>query len=258
MTIIGLPALVGTYDNYIWLLYQAQKAWVIDPGESRQVIDFLQKNNLDLQGILVTHHHFDHVDGIPNLKAAYPEAIVYGPEKTDNAMIQVRVKGGDQLELFNHFTLNVLDTPGHTPDHISFYNDQALFCADTLFTAGCGRLLGGTIEEFSQSLLKLRALPDETPLYCAHEYTADNLHFAIQVEPNNPALQERLANLQVQYPINRSQALSSLKEEKDTNPFLRFDTPEIKQQLLKRGAQDRPESLFKTLRNWKDQYDRQN
>lgn len=255
MTITGIPALVGSYDNYIWILYQDSRAWVVDPGESQQVIDFLKQHRLTLQGILITHHHFDHVDGIPALQQAYPNSSVYGPQKTDNPAIQVRLKEGDTVSLFKDFILTVLDTPGHTPDHISYYNKQALFCADTLFTAGCGRLLGGTVEEFSQSLLTLRTLPDETPFYCAHEYTEDNLKFAIQVEPGNTALQQRLACLNIHYPAIQTQALGLLKTEKETNPFLRFDCPEIKAQLLKRGADNTPASLFKTLRDWKDQYD---
>ncbi len=257
MKIIGLPALVGTYDNYIWVLYQDNKAWVVDPGESQQVIAFLKLHNLVLQGILVTHHHFDHVDGIPALKKAYPDATVFGAQKTNNAHIQVRLAEGDVVKLTDDFRLQVLDTPGHTPDHISYYNDQALFCADTLFTAGCGRLLGGTVEAFSHSLIKLRNLPDHTPFYCAHEYTEDNLKFAIQVEPNNPELQQRLTNLNIHYPTLQTEALGLLKNEKRTNPFLRFDCEEIKAQLIQRGANDTPASLFQTLRNWKDQYDQQ-
>lgn len=255
MNIIGLPALIGSYDNYIWVLYQEKNAWVVDPGESPQVIDFLKQNHLTLLGILVTHHHFDHVDGIPALKEAYPSATVYGPQKTNNTAIQVRLKEGDCVTLCSEFTLSVLDTFGHTPDHISYYNEEALFCADALFTGGCGRLLGGTVEEFSQSLFKLRALPDNTPFYCAHEYTKDNLNFAIQVEPNNLALQKRLSQTDIHYPKNLNHSQGILKNEKDTNPFLRFDCPEIKAQLLKRGANDSPASLFKTLRDWKDQYD---
>ena len=258
MNIIGLPALVGTYDNFIWILHQDNQAWVIDAGESQQVIDFLKQNQLELQAILVTHYHFDHVDGIPGLKQAYPDAVVYGPEKTNNPYIQKRLKEGDQVTLTDDFSLKVLDTPGHTPDHICFYNDLALFCADTIFTAGCGRLLGGTVEEFSDSLLKLRSLPDETPFYCAHEYTDHNLKFAILVEPDNAALQQRIEQTDIHYPQDRTTAQSTLKEEKETNPFLRFDQPDIKAQLLKRGATDNPASLFKTLRSWKDQFDRQN
>ena len=257
MKIIGIPALVGSYDNYIWVLYQNTKAWVIDPGESQQILDFLTQNHLVLQGILITHHHFDHTDGIAALKQHCPSATVFGPQKTENNLIQVRLKEGDTVPLFNDFMLTVLDTPGHTPDHISYYNEHALFCADALFTAGCGRLLGGTVEAFSQSLLTLRQLPDKTPFYCAHEYTKDNLNFAIQVEPNNPILQQRLADFSTEYPAPLTHSQGQLKIEKETNPFLRFDCPDIKQQLLNRGAEDSPASLFKTLRDWKDQYDRE-
>ncbi len=255
MKIIGLPALVGTYDNYIWVLYHNKHAWVIDPGESRQVLEYLKQNQLTLQGIFITHHHFDHTQGIPALKNCFPDAVVFGPCNTPNDTIQKRLSEGDTISLSETFTLKVLETPGHTTDHICYYNPQALFCADTLFTAGCGRLLGGTPEAFSNSLIKLRSLPENIPIYCAHEYTQDNLKFAIQVEPNNLDLQHRVARFRTQYPTIQMHPLSLLQQEKQTNPFLRFDHPNIKPLLLKRGASDQPASLFKTLRDWKDQYD---
>lgn len=255
MNIVGLPALVDTYENYIWILYEADKAWVVDPGESIQVIDFLNQNKLNLQAIIITHTHFDHIDGIPGLKEAFPEAIVYGPAKNQHHAIQTGLSEGDFITLTTNFSLSVLDTPGHTANHISFYNEQALFCGDTLFTAGCGRVLGGSVEEFSQSIIKLRDLPDSTPFYCAHEYTADNLRFALQVEPDNEQLQERVKQPLFEYPQNHSGSLSILVEEKNTNPFMRFDSPAIKAQLIERGASDSPSSLFKILREWKDQFD---
>lgn len=255
MNIVGLPALVDTYENYIWILYEADKAWVVDPGESTQVIDFLNQNKLNLQAILITHTHFDHIDGVSALKVAFPEAVVYGPAKNQHHTIQAGLSEGDTIALTTHFSLAVLDTPGHTANHICFYNEQALFCGDTLFTAGCGRVLGGTAEEFSQSIIKLRDLPDSTPFYCAHEYTADNLEFALQVEPDNDQLQQRAKQPLFDYPQIHNGPLSTLAEEKQTNPFMRFDYPTIKAQLMKRGATDSPSSLFKTLREWKDQFD---
>ncbi|MEA3404574.1 MAG: hydroxyacylglutathione hydrolase [Pseudomonadota bacterium] len=255
MNIIGIPALVGTYDNYIWVLFEANKAWVFDPGEAPQVIDFLNKNNLDLQAILITHFHHDHVEGIPGLKQAFPNAHVYGPEKTDNPFIETKVKQGDQLTLNSALSLKVMNTPGHTQDHIAYYNDDLLFCGDTLFTGGCGRKFTGSFEEFTHSILKLRALPDSTQFYCAHEYTESNLKFAHLVEPDSHALKRRIKNTHIDYPSNHIGAQSSLAEEKATNPFMRFDLPEVKTQLLQRGAEDNPVSLFKTLREWKDQLD---
>jgi len=252
---MALPALVGTYDNYIWILYQDKKAWIIDPGESKQVIQFLTDHQLEPQAILITHFHFDHVDGIPDLVLTYPNLTIYGPEKTENPYIKIRLKEGSTVRLTDDFELKVLDTPGHTTDHISFYNEQVLFCADTLFTAGCGRILGGTVAQFSDSILKLRALPDSLDFYCAHEYTEDNLAFAKLVEPDNQRLIARIEQTVIDYPSNHLGAFSTLAEEKATNPFLRFDTPAIKQQLIARGAEDTAESLFETLRLWKDQID---
>ena len=255
MNIIGIPALVGTYDNYIWVLYDSEEAWVIDPGESTQVIDFIKKKNLTLQAILITHFHHDHVDGIAALKQTFPKAHVYGPEKTENAFIQTKLKQGDCITLNASYHLNVLDTPGHTHDHIAYVNDERLFCGDTLFTAGCGRKFSGSFEEFTDSILKIRGLADSTQFYCAHEYTESNLKFAYLVEPDNLALKQRIKHTQINYPRPLTVAPSSLAEEKATNPFMRFDLPAIKQTLLQRGAKDNPVSLFKTLREWKDQLD---
>lgn len=255
MNIIGIPALVGSYDNYIWVLSQAEQAWVIDPGESKQVIEYLNKNRLQLKGVLITHFHHDHVDGIPALIQAFPDCHVYGPEQTENTFIQTRLKTGGQVNLADDFTLNVLDTPGHTHDHIAFYNENVLFCGDTLFTGGCGRKFSGTFKGFAESIKTLRTLPDQTGFYCAHEYTESNLKFAALVEPNNPELKKRIQNCDLHYPETLTQAQSSLALEKATNPFMRFDLEPIKSQLLKRGASDSDESLFQTLRQWKDQLD---
>lgn len=255
MKIIGLPALVGSYDNYIWVLYQNQQAWVVDPGESKQVLAFLQQQGLQLQGVLITHFHHDHVSGIGALKAAFPQAKVYGSELPPNPLIEVRLKESDRITLTDDFALNVLFTPGHTEDHISYYNDDALFCGDTLFSAGCGRKFTGTFAQFTDSIRKLRALPDNLNFYSAHEYTLSNLKFAYLVEPGNAALRQRILNTRILYPEPLEGPQSTLGEEKATNPFLRFDQPAIKAQLLQRGAQDTAESLFKTLREWKDDLD---
>jgi len=255
MNIIGIPALVGSYDNYIWVLYESNQAWVIDPGESPQVIDFLNENNLQLQAIFVTHFHHDHVEGIPGLKQAFPNIHVYGSQQTDNPFIQTKLKQGDQVSLTDSFHFDVYETPGHTHDHISYANSDMLFCGDTLFTAGCGRKFTGSFEQFSHSILALRDLPDSLQFYCSHEYTEGNLKFAYLVEPDNTALQERIKQTHIDYPKPLIGAQSSLSEEKATNPFMRFDLPVIKQQLLQRGAEDNPVSLFRTLRRWKDQLD---
>lgn len=257
MNIVGLPALVGTYDNYIWIMHNAHNAWVVDPGESQQVIGYLEKKQLSLQAILVTHQHFDHVDGIADILTQYPNAVVYGPEKSNHPTIQIKCKQGDTIKLSDELAFNVLDTPGHTKDHIAFYNNKTLFCGDTLFTAGCGRILGGTVEQFSESILKLRELPDDLGFYCGHEYTQTNLDFSALVEPENMALQQRIRETNIAYPSEHAGPQSTLGEEKATNPFLRFDNPELKTKLIARGANDSASSLFAHLRTWKDEFDKQ-
>ncbi len=257
MKIIGLPALIGTYDNYIWILSQYKSAWVVDPGESSQVIDYLKLNNLDLKAILITHNHFDHVDGILEIKQHFPNAKVYGADKNNHPSIQTKLKGGDIVNLLSGLSLRVMETPGHTVDHITFYNEQWLFCGDTLFTGGCGRELGGGYENFANSILKIRQLPEHLEFYCGHEYTEDNLAFARWVDPSNKLLQERCQHPAPSYPNNLAKPQSTLKIEKTTNPFMRFDEATISAKLISRGANKHsPTSLFKTLRDWKDDIDK--
>ncbi|WP_040728416.1 hydroxyacylglutathione hydrolase [Thiomicrorhabdus sp. Kp2] len=256
MNIVGLPALVGTYDNYIWIIHDNYQAWVVDPGESKQVIDYLTENHLTLKGILITHQHFDHIDGIDTLLEFAPQTIVYGPKKIKHPAIQIACKEGDTLKLNKDLEFKVLEIPGHTKDHIAFYNDELLFCGDTLFTAGCGRILGGTAEQFSESILKLRSLPDHLQFFCGHEYTQTNLTFSQLVEPENQALQKRIAQTNIIYPSIHQGAQSTLGEEKETNPFLRFDTPALQAKLIQRGASSSNSSLFSALRAWKDEFDR--
>lgn len=260
MNIIGLPALVGSYDNYIWTLHNDQQAWVVDPGESAPVLNYLRQHNLALQAILITHLHHDHIQGVEALKSVFPNATVYGPHGDNQGLIDRPLQEGERIPLTEGLTFNVLETPGHTAEHIAFYSDSSpqgclLFCGDTLFAAGCGRKFTGSYAQFADSILKLRALKDDCGFCSAHEYTLTNLKFAYLVEPSNPALLDRIRTTQIQYPAPLTEPQSSLAMEKATNPFLRFDSPAIKSQLLKRGAQDTPESLFATLRLWKDELD---
>lgn len=257
INVVGIPALVGTYDNYIWVLYDEEKqlAWVVDPGESQQVIEYLQQHHLQLAAILITHRHFDHIDGVADLKAAYPECTIYGPKLTPFELIEQRLQEGDHITLDEQLHFDVIDTPGHTEDHISYVNDKMLFCADTLFTAGCGRVLGGTNQQYADSIMKLRALDDDILFYCAHEYTADNLAFACYVDPNNQALQQRKNNTVIDYPAIHNGNVGTLGLEKQTNPFMRFDLEPIKSQLTAKGSDENPAHLFANLRAWKDRVD---
>lgn len=266
MKTIGLAALPETYENYIWVLYEEAanassetgQAWVVDPGESEPVLGFLKEHHLSLQAILITHGHHDHISGVEDLKAAFPHVTVYGPKLANLPLADVHVEEGDKITLTDTLTLKVLNTPGHTQDHIAYLSDadsKMLFCGDTLFTAGCGRQFTGTFAQFAESILKLRELADDTKFYCAHEYTMSNLKFAWLVEPENAALRQRIRDTHINYPQPWQGAQSSLGLEKATNPFMRFDTPSIRSKLIERGAQDTPESLFKTLRLWKDELD---
>lgn len=257
----GIPALISTYENYIWALVKHDKCWIIDPGEAEPVLKFLTDRGLSLQGILITHRHGDHINGVAELKQAFTNIIIYGPEKTPFPLIENRLKEGDKVTIFENYPLHVLETPGHTEDHISFYNNQHLFCGDTLFNAGCGRILGGTPEEYANSIMKINRLPDQLDFFCAHEYTSDNLKFARLFDPENNELKKRAQQFNTDYP-NRiiDAAPSTLQEEKQTNPFMRFHQGAVRAKLeahLKKtntGTASLAE-LFNTLRGLKDEFD---
>ncbi|PHS75944.1 hydroxyacylglutathione hydrolase [Porticoccus sp.] len=243
-------------DNYLWLFHQpgSRLAFVVDPGAAEPVLQALTSLDLDLSGILITHHHPDHVGGIDSLlhHTAVP---VYGPpdiRQTTHSLVD-----GDQLTLDGtHF--KILGVPGHTLDHIAFFEAETplVFCGDTLFAGGCGRLFEGSPEQMWRSLSRLAALPPATKIYCAHEYTKANLLFAKAVEPENPAVQERLK--QVIQLRNRAQATvpSSLAEELATNPFLRVTQGSVRQAASARGLPSggTAEDVFAIIRHWKDQF----
>jgi len=241
-------------DNIIWLLVRDAQAWVVDPGDAVPVLDHLEHDGLQLRGILITHHHYDHVQGVEDLLETCGTVPVYGPAGSPFDGIDQPLHDGDALTV-GDWTLQVMAVPGHTLDHIAYVHPQAAFVGDTLFTAGCGRLFEGTAEQMAASLLRLRDLPDETLIYCGHEYTWANIHFAAIAEPDNAAVQLRKARTIACYRRDELCVPEMLAVEKATNPFLRFDAPALKARLLARGSQDTPASLFATLRAWKDQLD---
>ena len=184
-------------DNYIWLLHNsAGQAVIVDPGTAEPVIEHLTRLHLTLTAILVTHHHWDHIDGIPELLKHY-DVPVYGPDSSRIPHITHTVAEGDVITLFSDWAVDVIEVPGHTRDHIAYLYQQGaqplLFCGDTLFAAGCGRLFDGSHEQLFQSLQRLNRLPKNTLIYCTHEYTLSNLRFAQTVEPNNVAIAARIA-----------------------------------------------------------------
>lgn len=234
MQIIRLPVLS---DNYIFLLHDPQHniAAVVDPAEAQPVLDELTKLKAELVAIFNTHHHGDHVSGNTQLMKKFPQVTVYGGAE-DRGRIpgqQVFLQEGDRVE-FGNRTANVLFVPGHTRAHIAYYfppesprEPGELFCGDTLFAGGCGRLFEGTPGQMVDSLSKLRALPDDTRVWCAHEYTLSNLRFAVTVEPENADLQKRYQDVKMQRETNEATVPSLLGIEKLTNPFLRWDQPSL-------------------------------
>lgn len=241
-------------DNLIWLLSHDNRAWVVDPGDAVPVIEVLEDNALTLDGVLITHHHYDHVQGVQDLLDHCGNVPVYGPANSHFSGITHPLREGDTVTI-GHWVFNILEVPGHTLDHIAYVHPQAAFVGDTLFTAGCGRLFEGTPEQMAASLLKLRSLPDETLIYCGHEYTWANIHFAAIAEPDNAAVALRRTRTIACYQRDEPCVPEMLAVEKATNPFLRFDRPELKTRLLERGADDDPASLFAALRAWKDELD---
>jgi len=255
MNLLPIPAFS---DNYIWLLYDAGQALVVDPGDAAPVLASLRQLDLQLQGILVTHHHADHVGGVAQLRQA-TGAQVWGPAYEQLPEPVQRVQGGDTVQALGG-PWQVIDVPGHTSGHIAFYSTAAqaqpvLFCGDTLFSGGCGRLFEGTPQQMQQSLDDLAALPDNTLVCCAHEYTMSNLRFAQAVEPNNQALAHYQRHCQALREAGRPTLPSLMETERSINPFLRTRESAVAAAAVGFDAQVRqqdPASVLAGLRQWKN------
>jgi hydroxyacylglutathione hydrolase len=249
-TIIPIPAFA---DNYVWLLRDGDRAVAVDPGAAAPVLAYAQREGVAIAAILATHHHRDHVGGIPELLARWPVP-VYGPAGETIPGCTHPVAEGDPVVIPGIATLAVLDIPGHTAGHVAFHGDGRVFCGDTLFAAGCGRLFEGTPAQMLASLAKLAALPEGTQVFCGHEYTMANLRFALAVEPASAALRARQAREQAKRDRGLPTLPSTIAEERATNPFLRVREPAV-QAAVERHA-GRPlasaVAVFAELRAWKN------
>lgn len=253
MTLLPLPAFD---DNYIWMLHDGHQAVVVDPGDEAPVIAALQAQGLTLTGILVTHHHADHVGGVDALRP-YLHGPVWAPAGESTPEPNIPLTDGDEIDVLGR-RFEVIEVPGHTAGHIAYAERGAaeaplLFCGDTLFSAGCGRMFEGTPAQFHRSLQRLAALPDDTRVCCTHEYTLSNLRFAAAVEPDNAARRAHQVWCEAERAAGRPTLPSRLSTERAINPFLRCAEADVVAAARAHGAaDDSGPAVFAALRRWKD------
>lgn len=253
MIVVAVPAFA---DNYIWMIVDKEAGVFdcVDPGEAKPVVDFMQKNSLGLRSILLTHHHNDHVGGVAELVQSNPNCQVYGPDDPRIGTVTHAVRKDDAIQL-GHYCFKILSNPGHTSSHISYYEPHEgwLFCGDTLFSAGCGRVFDGTMEQLHQAMLLFKQLPPKTKVFCAHEYTLQNLKFAAYVEPQNSSIQKYIEQLEQNQPD--CTLPSSIEAELKINPFLRTHESLVMDFATAHGARDISSlEVFRTLREQKNMF----
>ena len=258
-----VQAIPAFADNYLWLLTgdDGNRAAIVDPGDAEPVLESLRKNNLELSAILITHHHDDHIGGVARLMKHYPGVRVHGPEDSRIPMVQHVMREKLRFTLdFLPPAFEVIEVPGHTTTHIAYYADASdsvpprLFCGDTVFACGCGRMFEGTAAQMHASLSKIKALPSTTEIYCAHEYTLDNIEFAKWVEPDNPMLLTREQEAKALRKAGKYTVPSQLAQECRTNPFLRFNEPNVIEAAERYAgyALTTEAEVFGAVRQWKD------
>ncbi len=251
LTISNIPAL---NDNYIWLLINDDKhCAVVDPSEAAPVLEQLEQQSLTLDAILVTHHHHDHTGGIDELIKHYPDVIVYGPRTPKIPQVTEPLTDGQKFNLFKQ-EVTTIQLSGHTYDHIGFYIKDMVFCGDTLFSGGCGRLFEGSPAQMFDALAKLSSLPDKTKVYCGHEYTQANLKFAQVIEPNNAILNEYAKKVDELREKGQSTLPTTIGQEKAINPFMRTQVPAVKSAVSIFAKDNSDLETFSALRRWKDNF----
>ena len=253
---INIEPIKAFSDNYIWLLTTNEGSIVIDPGESHNLLKILKENNFNLKAILITHHHYDHTGGINEILSE-KSIDVYGPNNNIDS-INIRVTNKSKINLLG-IEFEIIEIPGHTLDHIAYYSENndhpILFCGDTLFAGGCGRVFEGTFEQMHDSLSILKNLPLNTRIYCGHEYTESNLKFAKSVEPLNQKIISRYNDVIEQRKQGIPSLPTTIKLELETNPFFRVDLEEIQEAISKKfNTSKKEKDIFSAIRQWKDNF----
>ena len=243
-------------DNYIWLVSTNEGSIVVDPGESKKILNLIDNNEIDLKGVLITHHHFDHTNGLSDLLNKR-DLEVYGPKNNVHGINNI-VKNNDKFTVIG-IDFEVIEIPGHTLDHIAFYSfndgEPILFCGDTLFSGGCGRVFEGTFDQMFIALKKISKYPSETKIFCGHEYTLSNLKFALAVDENNEDLIKEYDNIKNMVDSGNPSLPTILEKELKINPFLRCDNHHIKNKIVSKfNTSDDELEVFCALRQWKDNF----
>lgn len=252
-----ITAIPAFFDNYLWLLSRGQRAVIVDPGDATPVLAALREKQLQLDAIVITHHHPDHIGGIRTLREQF-DVPVYGPRAEAHTIpgLTQLLDDGDTLTVLG-CEFQVMALPGHTLGHIAYLlsgDPPILLCGDTLFSAGCGRLFEGTPQQMYDSFARIAALPDATQIYCTHEYTLSNLAFARAVEPDNPDIAAHIEAVKILRSRNEPSVPTTLALEKRINPYLRVHLPSVRMAAEQHCGQPlpNPAQVFAAVRRWKD------
>lgn len=251
---MNLNSIPAFQDNYIWVLSEDDgRCLIVDPGEAAPVLRAIEEHQWQPEAILLTHHHNDHVGGVQALREAFPDVVVYGPAETQHKGTTQVVAEGDTVTVLGQ-DFSVFATPGHTLGHICFFSFPYLFCGDTLFSGGCGRLFEGTAMQMYQSFCKINALPDDTVICCAHEYTLGNMKFAVSILPQDAEVQEYYKKVSELRAKNEKTLPVILKNERKINLFLRTEDTDLIEVINQERVLQHPEERFAWLRAKKDAF----